>query len=782
MSRAIQHKDPEQPVGTASPERRPTPPSAFGEPTVWLMGAALVSCLALVIVTVALIVGNGMATLWPKPLERVELRSGEVFLAMPMGSERFEPGVSDRARMDELAAELPGVTGDAAPVEQPERFRFRLGNRDLGQTAFRWVPAYEIVSREPISEAVVVERDEWGIFIGVPKAVIVRTELDEPASVPFEPELLVETEYGDGRATQTVVGESGEGVRTVRRELVLAEGPDATIDLFRELDSVASSRRDEIHRIQRSELPRVQDLISELTWRERRAMAAYESPSHARVPAWAWAIGLLATLAAVAGCVALRGGDARSQGRRVGRLALAVCVAAGAMFVWLERPVLRDRIDAAELATELAEIETEGAALAHERDELLARIRQLERQDAVLRLVVEDPGLGRFAPVSQSEPGEPMYLSQATRLVRSNELGLAGKIGVYLARWGDFLSKPPGESPGDGGVFPVIVGTVVLTLLLTVSVVPLGVIAAIYLREYAHQGVVTSAIRIAINNLAGVPSIVYGMFGLGFFCYTVGGYIDSGPGGAAIGHTPWWALIAALGGIIVLAGLLTAAASAGSDITAESKSMVGRLARIGSGWVWIGAVALAAYLIWTTPYFGGFFANKLPEQPTFGGRGVLWAALTLALLTLPVVIVATEEAIAAVPKSMREGSIGCGASRWQTIRRIVLPASMPGVLTGAILAMARGAGEVAPLMLVGAVNLAPALPVTAEAPFLHGDRTFMHLGFHIYNLGFQSPDAEAARPLVWTTTLLLVAIVLGLNLAAMLIRARLPGRGPGGAM
>tara|TARA_Y100001933_G_C18762719_1_gene464711 strand:- start:89 stop:643 length:555 start_codon:yes stop_codon:yes gene_type:complete len=183
--------------------------------------------------------------------------------------------------------------------------------------------------------------------------------------------------------------------------------------------------------------------------------------------------------------------------------------------------------------------------------------------------------------------------------------------------------------------------------------------------------------------------------------------------------------------------------------------------------------------VWTTPYFGGFFAEKLPEQPTFGTRGILWAALTLALLTLPVVIVATEEAISAVPGSMREGSLGCGASRWQTVRRIVLPASMPGVLTGAILAMARGAGEVAPLMLVGAVNLAPALPVSSEAPFLHGDRTFMHLGFHIYNLGFQSPDAEAARPLVWTTTLLLVAIVLGLNLFAMLIRARLPSRGGG---
>ena len=196
-------------------------------------------------------------------------------------------------------------------------------------------------------------------------------------------------------------------------------------------------------------------------------------------------------------------------------------------------------------------------------------------------------------------------------------------------------------------------------------------------------------------------------------------------------------------------------------------------------WAWLACVCLAGYLVWTTPYFGGFFAEKLPEQPTFGTRGILWAALTLALLTLPVVIVATEEAISAVPGSMREGSLGCGASRWQTVRRIVLPASMPGVLTGAILAMARGAGEVAPLMLVGAVNLAPALPVSSEAPFLHGDRTFMHLGFHIYNLGFQSPDAEAARPLVWTTTLLLVAIVLGLNLFAMLIRARLPSRGGG---
>ena len=779
MSRAIQHQDPDQPAGDSSPERRPTPPSAFGEPTVWLMGAALVSCLVLVIVTIALIIGNGMVTLWPKPIERVELRSGEVFLAMPMGSERFEPGVSDSARMDDLEGQF--VASEQG--EQPLRHRFRLGNRDLGQTPFRWVPEYEIVSREPISEAVVVERDEWGIFIGVPEAVLVRAELEVPAVGPLEESVIYETEYGTGTATQTLLDEGSEGTRRVRRELVLAEGGEATLEKFEQLRDGASDRRDEIRRLRRSEMPHVQGQLSELTWRERRAREAHESPSRARVPVWAWALGVLATIGALTGWMALRGGGVReSAARQSGRFTLMVCVAAGAMFVWLERPVLRAHLDEDQLAAELAEIEAERVELGLERDAMLARIHVLERQDALLRLVVRDPGLDRFAPTSQTEPLEPMHLSQATRLVRSNELGLAGKVGVYLARWGDFLSKPPGESPGDGGVFPVIVGTVVLTLLLTVSVVPLGVIAAIYLREYAHQGVVTSAIRIAINNLAGVPSIVYGMFGLGFFCYTVGGYIDSGPGESAIGHTPWWVLVAVLGGVVVLGGLLTAAASAGSDVTAESKSLIGRLARIGSGWVWIGAVALAAYLIWSTPYFSGFFDEKLPEQPTFGGRGILWAALTLALLTLPVVIVATEEAIAAVPRSMREGSIGCGASRWQTIRRIVLPASMPGVLTGAILAMARGAGEVAPLMLVGAVNLAPELPVTADAPFLHGDRTFMHLGFHIYNLGFQSPDAEAARPLVWTTTLLLVAIVLGLNLAAMLIRARLPGRAPGGTM
>ncbi|MGB9163305.1 MAG: ABC transporter permease subunit, partial [Rhodomicrobium sp.] len=152
------------------------------------------------------------------------------------------------------------------------------------------------------------------------------------------------------------------------------------------------------------------------------------------------------------------------------------------------------------------------------------------------------------------------------------------------------------------------------------------------------------------------------------------------------------------------------------------------------------------------------------------------AALTLALLTVPVVIVATEEALAAVPRSMREGSLACGASKWQTIKNIVLPRAMPGIMTGIILAMARGAGEVAPLMLVGVVKLAPTLPIDGYFPYIHLERSFMHLGFHIYDVGFQSRNSEAGKPMVFVTTLLLIAIITILNLAAIIIRSRLKRR------
>lgn len=278
-----------------------------------------------------------------------------------------------------------------------------------------------------------------------------------------------------------------------------------------------------------------------------------------------------------------------------------------------------------------------------------------------------------------------------------NDMNVLEKTGLFFYHIWDFLSGYPREANTEGGIFPAIFGTFVMTLLMSIAVTPFGVLAAIYLREYAKQGSMVRAVRIAINNLAGVPSIVFGIFGLGFFVYFVGGSID--------------------------------------------RTFFPRGVELG--------------------------------VPTFGTGGILWASLTLALMTVPVVIVATEEALAAVSRGVREGSLACGASKWQTIQRLVLPASAPGILTGLILAMARGAGEVAPLMLVGVVALAPNLPVDGLFPFIHMERKFMHLGFHIYDLGFQSPDSEAAQPMVFATTLVLILLVILLNLSAILIRNHL---------
>ncbi len=276
-----------------------------------------------------------------------------------------------------------------------------------------------------------------------------------------------------------------------------------------------------------------------------------------------------------------------------------------------------------------------------------------------------------------------------------NQIGFFTRVGHFFSEVWHFLSREPREANTEGGVFPAIFGTFVMTLLMSVAVVPFGVVAAIYLREYSKQGPLVRAVRIAVNNLAGVPSIVFGVFGLGFFVYFVGGSIDS-----------------------------------------------------------------------------LFFPERLPT-PTYGTGGILWASLTLALMTVPVVIVSTEEALAAVTRGAREASLAAGASKWQTIQRIVLPASVPGIITGLVLAMARGAGEVAPLMLVGVVKLAPTLPLDTVAPFIHLERKFMHLGFHIYDLGFQSPDSEAAKPMVFATTLLLIGLVVTLNAAAILLREKL---------
>lgn len=364
-----------------------------------------------------------------------------------------------------------------------------------------------------------------------------------------------------------------------------------------------------------------------------------------------------------------------------------------------------------------------------------------------------------------------MPLEQIVRAYRPNRLDLFGKISIYLSRWWEFLSANPRAVNMEGGVFPAIFGTVAMTLIMSLAVTPFGVLAALYLREYAKSGFVVSLIRIAINNLAGVPSIVFGVFGLGFFCYLLGAYIDGGPRQAQIPTFPpitWYMVVGllAITAVGAFVGGVLGMATRAAEATARQ-----RILAQASIVLWLISTALLVVVIATTPYFGGFFPSS--GGPVFAQGGLLWAALTLSLLTLPVVIVATEEALAAVPNSMREGSYACGAGKWQTILRIVLPHAMPGIMTGMILAMSRGAGEAAPLMLVGALKSAPKLPIDLEFPFVHADRPFMHLAFHVFDLGFHSPNSEAAKPMVFTTALLLIAIVATLNLSAVWLRARL---------
>ncbi|EPC00757.1 hypothetical protein L861_13275 [Litchfieldella anticariensis FP35 = DSM 16096] len=289
-------------------------------------------------------------------------------------------------------------------------------------------------------------------------------------------------------------------------------------------------------------------------------------------------------------------------------------------------------------------------------------------------------------------------LAEVHKIVYPNAMSSFGKLVAWEQGVWRFLSEGPRSANTAGGVWPAIFGTVLMVLLMSLAVTPFGVLAAVYLNEIAPQGRLTRLVRIGVRNLAGVPSIVYGVFGLGVFVYGIGGTLDT------------W-----------------------------------------------------------------FFSERLPS-PTFGTGGLLWASLTLALLTLPVVIVATEEGLARIPEAQREGALALGATRAETLRRVVLPMAVPAMLTGMILAIARAAGEVAPLMLVGVAKLAPQVPVDDEFPFLHLERKFMHLGYHIFDVGFYSGDIEAALPLVYATALLLVLVILVLNLTAIFLRHHVKAR------
>ncbi len=651
---------------------------ARGEPMLWLTGGALVTCFAMVIGFLLWVAAVGLGTFWPSPIVRVVTGDGAVYMGELAKHERYRVA---QEVIDGLPAESAARAAAEAAENEGEigRGLLRSGNFDLTGTHFHWVDDFRVVERDEPQWALVVERLEWGRFYGFPEAYAIVTPRrvapggSEPVALEQQ---LADLELADGAEAGVLVERRDGGERTERLLTVAEVSPSERVlgvaavwrgadaawrafqehhaavrDLWHSKQSLASGEGGVIQR-------RLRDAAIEL----RAAELELEPPAP-----WVAAYQRL--------------DDARRE--RDPQLIEQCSQRLAAVEQELGAP-------SPEFLAVLERLERERAAAGRDHEDLRQQVRDIEAEMERHRLLLTTATAGQEKLLSSYE---------IVRAYPANQLGLGESLAVYGSRWWEFVSDEPRESNFEGGVFPAIFGTVLMTLIMCILVVPFGVLAALYLREYAKAGPVISMVRIAVNNLAGVPSIVFGVFGVGFFCYIVGSSIDE---------------------------LL--------------------------------------------------FAARLPE-PTFGTGGLLWASLTLALLTLPVVIVATEEALAAVPKSMREGSYACGASKWQTIRRIVLPRAMPGIMTGAILAMARGAGEVAPLMLVGAVKLAPKLPLDfADLPTFGVDRSFMHLGYHIYDLGFQSQNSEAAKPMVYTTTLLLIAIIALLNLTAIWLRGRLHRR------
>jgi phosphate transport system permease protein len=542
---------------------------ARGEPFLWGLGGALAFGVLMIAGFLVLILYNGAATFWPRPIQVVKLADGKLLAGELSRSEQFRATPEQMAGLDEK--KIAEMTGKGASVQ---RDLFKIGNFDLYNEDYKWVPEYEILESSTPPDMYYVERMEWGPFIGTVKSVQLNGK---------------DIAYQDlGKEEPAAALKAGAG------------------------------RRNRISDIERNDIAKINTML-----------------------------------------------DAeRLRLRKVG---------------------LKNGKDSPEYKAAQERFTAETEKLDANYQELSKEAAIVKDRDAQYTITLAD--------VNGRE--KTMKLSQIVRMYAANSLTTYDKIGVYLSRWWEFLTQEPREANTEGGVMPAIFGTFCMTVLMALAVAPFGVISALYLREYARQGRLVSLVRICVNNLAGVPSIVYGVFGLGFFAYMLGGSIDQ-----------------------------------------------------------------------------LFFPERLPT-PTFGTGGLLWSSLTLALLTVPVVIVATEEALASVPKSLREGSLACGASKWQTIKYIILPRAMPGIMTGLILAMARGAGEVAPLMLVGVVKMAPELPIDQIFPYIHLDRSFMHLGFHIFDVGFQSRNSEAAKPMVFVTTLLLITLVFVMNAASIMVRNRL---------
>lgn len=703
---------------------------------VWLTGGALLLCLLMIVGLLVLVTYYGLSTFWPLEVVKIatldggvyagETTRGEWFKLSPEALELLPEEARGRARA-EMAAKDGWV----------HRRLVSTGNYKETMEDFQWVNDFLVKEEIAPADAVVIERLEWGRFYGVPEAF-----------------LLVADPIGgaDGSGASKSIDEKKEEARRLLSSFAPGHGGEpcvlgqVTRDDQKWLDVLPPDRLDSaIDVLGVGEVVRGSDRAWAIfeehhggvrkRWRARRAIEKYDT-----------------------GALNQEEEEAR-LGVREAELEAEDAEAAHG----LSSQEHADAVAALETARERYKQTREWAEGEFAR--IRAEIAGINEENGRYLVLLSTFGQGVKPPEQVL-----MRLDAIVRAYRPNRLSLAEKVGVYLSRWWEYLTEEPREANMEGGVFPAIFGTVVMTLLMALAVVPFGVLASLYLREYARAGPVVSSVRIAVNNLAGVPSIVYGVFGLGFFCYGVGGFIDGGP----TWHMPkpaWFLLLGAmcLVAIVAFIAFMLSIVRPGERVVIRQ-----RVFRYISITLWIAASLAIVALIATTPFYHGFYRARLPN-PTFGKGALIWASFTLAIMTLPVVIVATEEALAAVPNSMREGSYACGAGKWQTIRRIVLPRALPGIMTGMILAMARGAGEVAPLMLVGAVKVAPELPFEWTPPF-GINRSFMHLGFHIFDLGFHSRNSEAAKPMVYTTTLLLIVLIAALNIAAIALRSRLRRR------
>jgi len=808
---------------------------AQGEPMVWLTGGAFVLAVCMIMAFLALVLVAGGSTFWTIPVERVRLADGTEVVGEVARSESY---FLTRALLERLsgqaATNAQRLLGDREQVAV-QRHMYRVGNYELTQEHYVWVADYELASDAPPEFdpwMIALERVEWGRFFGTLEAYhqvhhrptdsqeddlrrsvdfleaqLTRLSDDEQAKLADALAKLRKS-LDDHRRKRTI-----EFVRAtcgawptptdstpsdVRWEIVLDDDTSAPLEAsaplervrgvreihadpptawskFRQHEPAVRRRAREIERVTKHDVGRLGDAVE----KARLAIRAVELDSGETFVDRAVELANLRE--------ELAAGDAELA--RLGEVAtlLKRHPTDGADLVGAAKTIvgqLRDEFTQQTTSSRERQEALE-AELAKQSDALKSAVenyldirtdvasRNVSAQQAIALLERENAGHQLVLRPTGSEP-VPISVAVIVRAYPANQLSWTDKVSIYLSRWWEFLSDVPREANSEGGVFPAIFGTVAMTLVMSLAVVPFGVLAALYLREYARGGLIVSILRIAINNLAGVPSIVFGVFGLGFFCYLMGAYLDGGPANAGITPlTPygWYFGLAGLAIVGTSAFLVGIASSRTTNSARRWTSWLGRIAML----LWIGTTLTLVFLIFVTPFFDGFFAANLPN-PTLGKGGLLWSSLTLALMTLPVVIVATEEALSAVPNSMREGSYACGAGKWQTIRRIVLPQALPGIMTGMILAMARGAGEVAPLMLVGAVKVAPELPIDTTFPFLHPERSYLHLGFHIFDLGFQSQNSEAAKPMVFTTTLLLIVLIASLNITAVWLRARLRKR------